>query len=159
MWQVFAGSGAACDVILVSQQKNICGDSENGLILFLNATNFVNNVYKECILPDIKSGAMGRIWLYSGSQDYLSKVYALNIEIDIYDSTKESNYDQALNDGKSSAVAADDQYFSTTLTADAVNTLKWIKDNTGIVPVMEKDSGMDVGKTEAAVNGGTYYEG
>ena len=49
VWQVFAGSGAACDVILVSQQKNICGDSENGLILFLNATNFVNNVYKECI--------------------------------------------------------------------------------------------------------------
>jgi ABC-2 type transport system permease protein len=116
-------------------------------------------LYKECILPDIKSGAMGRVWLYSGSQDYLSKVYALNIEIDIYDSTKASNYDQALNDGKSSAVAADDQYFSTTLTADAVNTLKWIKDNTGIVPVMEKDSGMDVGKTEAAVNGGTYYEG
>jgi len=116
-------------------------------------------LYNDCILPDINDGVLGRIWLSSSSSDYLSKVYALNIGIDIYDSAKESAGINNMNGNKPVGVGATDENFSTTLTTDAARTLKWIKDNTEIVPVMEKDTGIDAGKTAAAVNGGTYYEG
>ena len=88
-------------------------------------------LYNDCILPDIHSGALGRVWLYNDS-DFNSKVYALTINMNLYDTSDGSNQDNGFNKGSYG-------YFSTTLTTDAVNTLAWLKANTDIEPVLEKD--------------------
>lgn len=88
-------------------------------------------LYSKAIVPDVASGALGRIWLMTGS-DYYSKVYAVTFYINLYDASALP----AASNGAYNEKYYD--YFQTTLTVDAVNTLKWLADNTDIVPVMEK---------------------
>ncbi len=99
------------------------------------------DLYQNCILPDIKAGALGRVWLYSGS-DYYSRVYDVDISMELYDRSGPVNEAEGF-------VAENYGYFHTTLTTDAANTLAWIAANTNIKPVMAKAS-------EGA--GSDYYE-
>lgn len=89
-------------------------------------------LYSQAIVPDVASGALGRIWLMTSGSDYYAKVYAVSFYINLYDASASP----ARNNGAYDEKYYD--YFQTTLTVDAVNTLKWLSDNTDIVPVMEK---------------------
>jgi ABC-2 type transport system permease protein len=95
--------------------------------------------YTECVLPDIDDGALGRIWLDTYGSDYESKVYALTVNMDLYDSAVESAADQSAAGTKASVIGTTDQLFFTTLTVDASRTLAWIKANTKIEPILMKE--------------------
>ena len=105
--------------------------------------------YTECILPDINDGKLGRIWLDTYGGDYESSVYALTLNIDLYDSSAEAAKNKAAAGTAASAVGMTDEYFFTTLTVDASRTLAWIKANTTIEPVLMKDY-------NASQSGGQY---
>lgn len=100
-------------------------------------------LYQNCIVPDIDSGALGRVWLITEGTDYDRTVYALQIDINLYDNsvvrTHGSGYDGKYYDS-----------FYTTLTTDAVNTLAWIKANTNIQPVLQSELPADTQKYAAA---------
>ncbi|HPS75298.1 MAG TPA: hypothetical protein PLD83_02540, partial [Oscillospiraceae bacterium] len=89
-------------------------------------------LYSQAILPDVDSGTLGRIWLMTSGSDYYAKVYALSFCFNLYDaSAQPTGIDRSY-----SGTYYD--YFETTLTVDSVNALKWLADNTDIVPVMAK---------------------
>ena len=114
-------------------------------------------LYSKAIAPDVASGALGRIWLMTSGSDYYAKVYAVTIDINLYDASALP----AASNGAYNEKYYD--YFQTTLTVDAVNTLKWLSDNTYIVPVMEKTADeaqktLKDGKTSIAVPAVTTME-
>ncbi len=92
------------------------------------------DLYKNAIVPDTNSGGLGKIWLSPSGSDYYAKVYALSIYINLYDSSAAQSANGTDYNPK------DYSYFQTTLTVDAEKTLKWLADNTDIVPVMQKDA-------------------
>ena len=69
-------------------------------------------------------------WVMTSGSDYYAKVYALSFCFNLYDaSAQPTGIDRSY-----SGTYYD--YFETTLTVDSVNALKWLADNTDIVPVM-----------------------
>jgi hypothetical protein len=110
-------------------------DAERGSYEDFSLTSAqAEELYSQAIVPDVDSGALGRIWLMTSGSDYYSKVYALTLYIDLRDAS-------VLPAGGNRAYDENCYgYFHTTLTVDATNTLKWLADNTDIVPVMEKEA-------------------
>ena len=86
-------------------------------------------LYNTCILPDMDSGALGRIWFISDDA-YYDTVCACRIEFELNE--------RAVN--KAGVYYYKYDYFDTAVTADAERTLKWLEENTGIVPVTEREA-------------------
>lgn len=71
-------------------------------------------LYNDCVLPDIASGGLGRIWLIT-DDDYYDNVYDASIQI--------SYYRPGITDSETTRAA---YYFSTTPTVKSVRTNAWL---------------------------------
>ncbi len=86
--------------------------------------------YENYLLPDIKAGTMGRYWFLHNTQHYETQCN-VRFELNLSDRAM-------LSDPKGDY---NNEYFSFNLNVDAVNCLKWLEENTDIVP-------MTLGKAE-----------
>lgn len=73
-----------------------------------------NAFYYECILPDIKDGTLGRIWLIY-DEDYLNTVYACTINFECNERSSEGEYTY--------------QRFYTVPTVDSTRTNAWLREH------------------------------
>ena len=86
--------------------------------------------YENYLLPDIKAGTMGRYWFLHNTQHYETQCnvrFELNLSERAMLADPKGNYNT--------------EYFSFNLNVDAVNCLRWLEENTDIVP-------MTLGKAE-----------
>jgi len=72
-------------------------------------------LYYSCIVPDTDSGALGRVWIYSG-EDYYNTVYDATIYIDLVEKSAES-YDGYINDNFYTRPTVDSKITNTALEA------------------------------------------
>jgi ABC-2 type transport system permease protein len=71
-------------------------------------------LYQDCILPDIESGALGKVWLVP-DEDYRSNVYDCTFRLSLEERQADLSYNS--------------DYFYTTLTAQATRTRAWLDAN------------------------------
>lgn len=83
--------------------------------------------YENYLLPDIKAGTMGRYWFLHNTQHYETQCN-VRFELNLSDRA-------TINDPKGNY---DTEYFSFNLNVDAVNCLRWLEENTDIVPMTLK---------------------
>ena len=86
--------------------------------------------YYNYLLPDIKAGTMGRYWFMHNAQHYETQAnvrFELNLSERGLDEYYKTNYGT--------------EYFTFNLNMDAVNCLRWLEENTDIIP-------MTLGKAE-----------
>ena len=86
--------------------------------------------YENYLLPDIKAGTMGRYWFLHNTQHYETQCnvrFELNLSERAMLADPKGDYNT--------------EYFSFNLNVDAVNCLRWLEENTDIVP-------MTLGKAE-----------
>jgi len=86
-------------------------------------------LYTACIVPEIESGALGRIWL-TMDEDYYSTVYNAQISIELVEATNR-------DDGY-----YNHDFFFTVPTTDSVRTNEFLVAK-GIYPVLERNAEYD----------------
>lgn len=79
--------------------------------------------YRECILPDVEDSSIGKIWL--------------DFDLDSYDTLSNVSFSISCNDPRSNGGYARrmNYYLDVTIPMDAERCMKWITENTDIVPV------------------------
>lgn len=101
--------------------------------------------YRDCLLPDIADGAMGRLWMVY-NDEYYDTVSNVSVTIGVTD----RDYAAAGNAG-----GAPRDYLSFTVTMDAERCIKWIRENTDFDieplrvadPPRDADAVFDYGQT------------
>ena len=82
-------------------------------------------LYAECILPDLKEGKLGRVWLMT-DDDYLDTVFACTIDITCHERSRDGvdNY----------------QNFMTTATTTGARTRAWLEEH-GVILMTQREMG------------------
>ncbi len=79
-------------------------------------------LYRSCLLPELESGALGRLWIVA-DEEYENRVYAATVSIELEKRLEE----EVSSAGQESTIAEYVyDYFSTTVTVDAKKTAQWL---------------------------------